>query len=200
VVLFLSDIGPAASWGLAPPGEIAAEAGDREMEVIHHGRKSPDVILRLPEGTKTWEARVGFETAWRNVTGESSAFVARSARSLILSYLKGEEIAGSLTAPRSGTSAGLVFLDLMAKRQISRGEILVIKKGKEEEQPSFARVARIVHECYRSVLETPVQMAGRGLKTLKGIREVIEEHAPKMLADVGLLHEVRRELENGGLA
>jgi hypothetical protein len=226
VVLFLADSGPAVTWGGALPDEIAAECKDREMEVVHLGKKSSDVVLRLPEGTKSWETRVGFEKAWRAVTSSSPVFIARSAKTVAQSYLLGEEIYGSLGVPKKGTSAGLVFLetrgleqvlesecdrllkelgmagaeDLIARKPISRGDILVVKKGKDGEPPSFARVARIVQECYRSVLEKPIHVAGRSLKTLKGIQDVIEEHAPKMLAEVGQSHGFRKETENGGLA
>jgi len=226
VILFLADSGPAVAWGPAPPDEIAAECEDREMEVVHFGKKSPDVVLRLPEGTKTWETRIGFEKAWRAVTSSSPVFIARSAKAVVQSYIMGEEIYASLGVPKKGSSAGLVFLetrgleqvlesecdrllkvlgmageqDLIARKHISRGDILVVKRGKDGEPPAFARVARIIQECYRSVLEKPVHVAGRSLKTLKGIRDVIEEYAPKMLAEVGQSHGSRRMTENGGLA
>jgi len=226
VILFLADSGPAVAWGPAPPDEIAAECEDREMEVIHFGRKSPDVVLKLPEGTKAWETRIGFEKAWRAVTGSSPVFIARSAKAVAQSYIAGGETYESLGIVKKGSSAGLVFLetrgleqalesecyrllkeldvagaqDLIARKQLSRGDVLVVKRGKEGESPSFARIARIIQECYRSVLEKPVHVAGRSLKSLKAIQEVIEEHAPKMFAEVGQSHALRKETENGGLA
>jgi hypothetical protein len=214
VVLFLADSGPAVTWGTAPPDGITAECEDREMEVVYFGKKSPDVVLRLPEGTKAWETRVGFEKAWRAVTGSSPVFIARSAKALAQSYIMGEDIYGSLGVPKKGTSAGLVLLeikgleqvlesecdrllkqlgivgtqDLIARKPITRGDILVVKRGKDGEPPSFARVARIIQECYRSVLETPIHVAGRSLRNLREIQDVIEEHAPRMLAEVGQSH------------
>lgn len=226
VVLFLADSGPAVKWEAAPPEEIVAECEDREMEIVHFGKRSPDVVLKLPEGTKAWESRVGFEKAWRAVTSSSPIFIARSAKTVAQSYIMGEEFYGSQTVPKKGTSAGLVLLetkgleqvldsecdrllkglgmvgvqDLIARKQVSRGDILVVKKGKDGEPPTFARIARIVQECYRSVLEKPVHVAGRSLKNLKGIQDVIEEHAPKMLAEVGQSRLMHKETENGGLA
>ena len=226
MVLFLADSGPAVAWGVAPPDEIETECADREIEVVHFGKKSPDVVLRLPEGTKTWETKVGFERAWQAVTGSSAVFIARSAKTVAQSCVAGEGIYGSLGAPKKGSSAGLVFLetrgleqvlesecdrllkelgtagtqDLIAKKPVSRGDILVVKRGKEGEPPTFARVARIIQECYRSVLEKPIHVAGRSLKTLRSVQDVIEEQAPKMFAEVGQSRASNKGTEDGGLA
>lgn len=205
---------------------MSAEAAEREIEVVHLTRKSHDVVLRLPEGTKTWDARVGFETAWREVTGKSLSFISRSARSVALAYLKGGDLYDSLGLSRKSHSCGFVFMetrglermleeecdrilkalgetdagDVVVKKPIAHGDVFVVKNGKETEQPSFARVARIVQECYRSVLGKQIQVAGRGMNALKSLHAVIEEHAPKMLSDASLHREARRELKDGGLA
>ncbi len=226
VVLFLSDVGPSLSWEAIPLDELATEAAEREIELVYVGKASPDVVLRLPEGTKTWDARVGFETAWRAVIGTPASFIARSARNLAMSMIKGAEVRSSLELPKRGISHGMVFMetrglekvleeecdriikslgeagteDILVKKPIEQGDILVVKRGKEEDQPSFARVARVVQECYRLIVGKPVNVAGRGMKVLGSLQAVIGEHAPKMLADLESMHGVRREMENSGLA
>ncbi len=218
VVLFLSDRGQQVNWENAPMAEVADEAGGREIEVLHIGRKSQDLLLRLPEGSKAWEAKVGFESAWKDATGVTPLFIARPAGSVSLSFMKGGELFHSLSIPRKDKSAGIVFMetrgiekmieeeceriskslasggaDILLGQPIAKGDVFVVKAGKESDQPSFARVARLVQECYRSVIERPVPVAGRGLGSLKSLNSVIEEHAPGMHADAVLLSEARRE-------
>lgn len=222
IVLFHSDIGMPPKWEAGLADEVADDAADREIELLHFGKKSPDMVLRAHEGTKTWDVRIALEGIWRMTFGSSASFIARSARSVALSFLKGNEICATRKVGTRGTSAGIVFMetrgieglldaekerlrtalaeaggsDLTVKFPITRDDIFIVKKGKEGDEPSFARAARVVQESYRSVIERPFHAAGRGLKTsLKEVQAVIEEHAPNMLADASLLNEVRKVVQ-----
>ena len=220
IVLFLSDMGVSPTWSVASADEIAEDAADREMELLHMGRKSPDMILKTQEGIKSWDVRIAAESIWRTTFGSSASFVARSARSVAVAYLKAGETCATRRLGTKGTSAGIVFLETRGidalldaekdrlrkalqeaggaeftlKLPLGREDILVVKKGKEGDEPSFARAARVIQESYRPIVERPFHAAGRGLKTsLKEIYAVIEKHAPTMVSDAGLLSEVKRQ-------
>jgi len=212
-------MGLTPAWNTASADEVAEDAADREMELLHMGKKSPDMVLRTQEGIKSWDVRIAVESIWRTTFGSSASFVARSARSVALAYLKASETCTTRKLGTKGTSAGVVFLETRGievlldaekdrlrkaledaggieftlKLSLSREDILVVKKGKEADEPSFARAARVIQESYRPIIERPFHAAGRGLKTsLKEIYAVIEKNAPAMVSDAGLQSEVRK--------
>ncbi len=221
-VLFLSDIGIPPSWSNALLEDISEDLLDWEIEVLHTCRKSSDFILKLPEGTKTWEARVALETVWRTIADQTPSFVSRSARQVAMAILMAKTMLNSDKTIKKTTSAGIVFIethkvenllysedkrlwtslqesgcaDLILKRQLGLGNILFVKEGKETDDPSFKRIARIVQECYRSVIDAPLHIAGRGLmSTLNEIQGVLEVQAPRMISDESLVRQVKKEIE-----
>ncbi len=189
-VLFLSDIGVPPDWDEATIEDVSEELEDAGFEIIFHGKEVPDMVMRIPEGTKVWEAQIELGRAWRNVTRVNANFIPRSARSLAITCNDAKAAHASMAKSKRKTSTGLVFMDthgveavlkeecdrlstslleafgdtVLLMSTTSPGDLLVFKEGGEGDSPSFTKVARIVHDCYQTVLGRGVQTAGRGMK------------------------------------
>jgi len=217
-ILFLSDLCTSSKWNKDTVEDVSFELADQSIKILYTGKKSSDIVLQLPEGTKIWEARIGLEKAWNRVAGEHISFIPRSGKELAIAYHKTLSIYESQAVSKKGTSSGIVFIDThkiestldseserlhnslveslgkstVLRRLISLGDLIVIKEGKESAEPSFTRIARVVQDSYRPILERPFHIAGRGLTTsLKDICSLIEECSPRMFAEVSNLAENR---------